>query len=188
MKRNKSVLKITCFYCAAVLPLAALGQADQNQLAKCYAIENISEKVACYDKLARPAQDASAVVSKTEPAITVKPAVTATSAEPGVTAEATVAVRAEPASTSENSSPQAKNEASIDEQEELVSTVMAINNREPHKLQITLANGQVWKQSIAKYFWIEENDTVRITQSRWGKSFRLTRDGKPGFIQVLRLR
>ncbi len=70
----------------------------------------------------------------------------------------------------------------------LVDTVASIKEIEPRKLQITLANGQVWKQNISKSFLLRANDRVRITGSGWGDAFRLAKDGKPGYIQVERLR
>jgi hypothetical protein len=66
--------------------------------------------------------------------------------------------------------------------------VAAVDQVEPRKLQVTLANGQVWKQNVGKSFLLRVNDTVQISKSRWGSSYRLQRDGTPGFIQVTRLR
>jgi len=70
----------------------------------------------------------------------------------------------------------------------LLERVTLIKELQPDKLQITLANGQVWQQTVGKAFFINVGDTVRIASSGWGRSFRLAIDGHPGFIQVSRLR
>jgi len=69
-----------------------------------------------------------------------------------------------------------------------VAKVASVAEAQPNKLLITLANGEVWQQTVAKAFLIRADDTVRIAGSGWGRSFRLAIDGHPGFIQVSRVR
>lgn len=71
--------------------------------------------------------------------------------------------------------------------ESLVSKVTSVREVQPNKLQITLENGQVWQQTVGKSFLLRPEDTVRIAGSGWGRSFRLTIEGHPGFIQVSRV-
>lgn len=53
--------------------------------------------------------------------------------------------------------------------------------------QITLSSGQIWRQVNARIFSLREGDKVQIAPSGWGKSYRLTVEGRSGFIQVERL-
>ena len=78
-------------------------------------------------------------------------------------------------------------ESSGSRDEALLAKVTVIKQVQPNKLRITLANGQVWQQTVGKAFFIRTNDTVRIAASGWGRSYRLEVDGHPGFIQVSRL-
>jgi hypothetical protein len=162
----------------------------QTGLAKCYAIADISTRVACYDNLARPKQDASSAVSQTPAVKAVEPVTTMNAAEPAIAAKTPAPARAEPeASKIEKFGQQsAKIEANAKGEEALIGKVASFKEVESNKLQITLTNGQVWKQTIGKSFLLHENDTVRISPSSWGSSYRLEKDGKPGFIQVSRVR
>lgn len=188
--QNSTLLMAGCFYCAVLLSPFALAQADKSQLAACFAIAENNARLACYDTLARPGQAAAATVSPTpaQPtAPTAAPSVQAasvTSAAPAAIAKAAPA--APELAPKESFGKQVPRSEQVEEV--LVDKVAAIKEVEPKKMQITLANGQVWKQSIGKSFMLRPNDTVRITGSPWGDSFRLEKDGKPGYIQVQRLR
>jgi hypothetical protein len=161
MRFNQAMIaKLLCLSAMAGLPGAVLAQADRTQLAACYAIADVNARVACYDRLARPAQVSGSAAQSQVPEL---------------------------ARADSFGQQQARIEVE-EEQETLLATVVAISEVEPNKLQITLSNGQVWKQSVGKNFMLRKDDAVRITQSSWGSSFRLEKDGKPGYIQVLRLR
>lgn len=145
---------------AMALPLHALAQTGtiQLELARCAAIADINARVACYDALANTRQN--------QPQSAV-PAVPRTQ----VPEEA-----------------QAKPVADARNAQTLLARVTQLREVQPGKMRITLANGQVWQQTVAKAFFIRTNDTVRIDSSGWGRSFRLTIDGHPEYIQVSRLR
>ncbi len=198
---RSTFLKIACFYGAVILPFTALAQTDklQLELGKCLGISDISTRVACYDNLARSQQGKTAATQapakKTVEVVESVPAVTpATPVESAPIAKAAASTpasaRAEPeASKIEKFGQQpARIVAEANGEEVLVAKVTMIKEVETNKLQITLTNGQVWKQTIGKSFFLHENDTVRISPSGWGSSYRLEKDGKPGFIQVSRLR
>ena len=71
---------------------------------------------------------------------------------------------------------------------EVLDKVASFKEFQPNKLQITLANGQVWQQTVSKAFLMRVDDTVRLSATGWGHSFRLSVEGHPDFIQVRRLR
>jgi len=148
-----------CLACAVLLPLAAFAQADplRVELARCATITEVPSRVACYDALARPTESRS----------------------PGKAPE--------PVSSESFGQPKRKPEPSEKRDESLLAKVTDVREVQPNKLQITLANGQVWQQTVGKAFLIRANDTVRIASSGWGRSFRLEVDGHPGYIQVSRL-
>ncbi len=193
MKLTCSLLvKTVCIYGAVVIPLTAMAQTDklQLELGKCSAIADINARVACYDNLARPQQDKAPVSTSGVPAAkVVESAPAAKAVEPAVTAKAPAPARAEAEAgkIEKFGQQQTKLESNAKGEEALIGKVSILKEVEPNKLQITLANGQVWKQMIGKPFYIRENDTVRISPSSWGSSYRLEIDGKPGFIQVSRL-
>jgi hypothetical protein len=178
--------RAVCFYATALLSLGAMAQTDRQQMERCYGITANDARLACYDALVRPA---TPIAASPAPAATAPAPAAPPRAETATTAEAPLAARSEEPVTTENFGQQtARIEADAEGEAALVATVTAIDEVEPNKMLITLANGQVWRQSIGKSFLLRENDTVRIVRSPWGESFRLQKDGKPGYIQVLRQR
>jgi hypothetical protein len=71
--------------------------------------------------------------------------------------------------------------------DEIHSTIAELNERRPNEYVITLANGQVWSQSLAKRYPLRTGQPVRIYSTRWGDSYRLTAIESKGYIQVERL-
>ena len=189
MKLKKAMIaKLFCVGSVVLMPFTTLAQADlQTGLARCYAMADINTRVACYDNLARPQNKVE--TSQVPAAKAAESAAVSKSQEPALAAKNPVAVRAEPeASKIEKFGQQsAKIEANAKGEEALVGKVASFKEVELNKLQITLTNGQVWRQTIGKAFLVRENDTVRISPSNWGSSFRLEIDGKKSFIQVSRL-
>lgn len=198
MKKLKPVFLWIVSGCTALLlSLSALAQTDQLQLelGKCAGIADINARVACYDKLVRPLQSRpetsqTPTANKVESATPAKTAVAAAPAPQTAPAATTVAPAPAESATSrmEQFGKQARLESNSKGDESLVGKVSMIKEVELNKIQITLANGQVWQQMIGKSFLLNVNDTVRISPSGWGSSFRLEIDGKPGYIQVSRLR
>ena len=194
MKLNKAMIAgLCCVGSVVVLPHALLAQASKSQLDRCYALAGVNERVACYDNLARPGQDATATVPQRKPVPVVESA--AIPGEAAIVAKpaAPTPARVEPeASRMEKFGKQearqdAKLVADDKGEDALIVKVIAIKELPANKLQITLANGQIWTQTIGKSFLLNPNDVVHITKSSWGNSYRLEKDGKPGFIQVARL-
>lgn len=149
-----------------LLPLGASAQVDtlRQELGRCAGMTEITARVACYDALARPQMDKLRV--ENAPAAATVPA----------------------AALSPTPAPLKARPESVERSDEaLMSRVAALKEIQRDKLQITLENGQVWQQTVAKPFLLRANDTVRIAGTGWGRSFRLEVDGHPGYIQVSRV-
>ena len=69
-----------------------------------------------------------------------------------------------------------------------VGNITSLQAREPNRYLITLDNGEVWEQRVAKRFQLRVGQQVRVEPSQWGSSYRLFIDGVNGFIQVARVR
>lgn len=71
--------------------------------------------------------------------------------------------------------------------DEIRSSITAIEVRRRNQHVITLENGQVWRQSLAKRYPLRVGQEVRIYSTRWGDSSRLSAIEANGFIQVERI-
>jgi hypothetical protein len=69
-----------------------------------------------------------------------------------------------------------------------VSSVKELHEVLPNAWQITLENGQVWRQTVSKRYELRAGAQVRIYSTRWGSASRLTSDTINGYIQVERVR
>jgi hypothetical protein len=74
-----------------------------------------------------------------------------------------------------------------DDEKELRDIVTALEKTGPNIWTITLSSGQLWRQMEGKPYRLEVGDNVRIYQSFWGKSYRLTAPRLASFIQVQRI-
>jgi len=195
----------------ALTALSAQAQSDlQNRLFACAGVEDVLARLACFDDLSRAesaALDEQRVVQTPAPASAspvaeqqaeqpsppqpvARPAPPQPVAEVRETTPAPVATPEESAGavrTFGQSTATARVEADAEGNTELVDTVTAVRQVDPTKIQITLSSGQVWRQTVGKRYLLREGDTVHISGSSWGDEFRLSADGKRGFIQVRRV-
>lgn len=132
----------------------------------CIDIESVLERLDCYDMLARAARAAQ---SSTDPARPSQPATDATPAS----ATAARAAPSEPAPSNATES---------------VSEVAALREIQPGRLEITLTNGEVWRQTRSDRYRLAVGHEVRIYASRFGQDYRLTAPALRGFVQVERVR
>lgn len=72
-------------------------------------------------------------------------------------------------------------------EQELVDTVASIKAIRQNQLDVTLESGQVWRQMTSKRYSLREGDSVVIRPTIWGKSYRMSTERIPGFIQVERI-
>ncbi len=54
----------------------------------------------------------------------------------------------------------------------------------PNAWQITLENGQVWRQTVSKHYELRVGTEIKIYGTHWGSALRLSSEGLNGYIQV----
>ncbi len=146
-------------------------------LAQCVALESEEARFACYQERVDAAlaheEDPVAVESESgaerpRPAPAAQPA-----AEPAPAAAA--ATRA--------------NQPAVEQEpEEIFGTITALRERTPNTWVITLDNGQVWHMNRPKRYPLRVGQDVRLYQTGWGSSYRLTAPEHGSFVQVERIR
>ncbi|MES2623663.1 MAG: hypothetical protein V4628_00155 [Pseudomonadota bacterium] len=72
--------------------------------------------------------------------------------------------------------------------ETLHAKIVQLELFKPDIWTITLDNGQVWRQNIARRFNLRADDVIQIYNTRWGKQYRLEAERFNGYIQVERIR
>lgn len=160
MKLACTLTFVAALSCAGMAPAAAQSAAETG-VAECAAIESAVARLDCFDALARKVRAA-------EPArvVTVPPAA------------------AEPAAR-----PQRRETRAADRAEgEQVSQVAALREIQPGRLEVTLTNGQVWRQTNSERYNLLVGHEVKIYPTSFGEYFRLSSTKARGFIQVERLR
>jgi len=195
----KQTLSLTLFLPVILLAAGAQAQTElRNQLQQCAEVDNVLERLACYaelstDNAATPPPSAPAasppVVNRPQPAAPAR-AVTESVPAPESTqaAESDEPVAEDDISSFGQAPEQARVETLEDGEKALVDTITEIKRLDSTRVLITLASGQVWRQTVGKRYLLREGDTVRITASDWGNDYRLSADGKRGYIQVNRAR
>lgn len=72
--------------------------------------------------------------------------------------------------------------------EELHDRVASLKRVLPDRWIVTLASGQVWRQTVTASYNLREGMEVRIYPTRFGNGYRLSAQGLKGFIQVERIK
>lgn len=145
---------------ACLLPvgLAAQTPALPDALRQCLAVVDDPARLACYDSLARTR---TAAPARQDAAL--------------------------PDRVESFGQPAAQVVSSDDSTETLIDIVSEARRLEPTRWLLTLQSGQVWRQTVGKSYLIRPGDQVRISSSSWGSDFRLSVDGRRGYIQVSRV-
>jgi len=157
---------------------AATLEAQEPQLvdiSPCVAIESGVARLDCYDALARSAREAAAHAHAPAPAPAPAPAQSVRAAPPASNREA----RAASASSSADA-----REAAV----EIASEVAELREIQPGRLEITLTNGQIWRQVNSDRYRLRVGHEVVLYPTRFGEHYRLTAPALRGFIQVDRVR
>jgi hypothetical protein len=159
MKQVCNITLVAAFSCAA-MSLAAQPAADAG-IAECAAIESAVARLDCFDALARKMR----------------------AAEPGrvVTVPPPEVERAERPSRSEG-------RAADRVEGEQVSQVASLRQIQPGRVEVTLTNGQVWRQTNSDRYNLLVGHEVRLYPTGFGEYFRLSSTKARGFIQVERVR
>jgi hypothetical protein len=174
MNQPRTATLIVAVACAAGT-LAAQQPEEASSLAQCAAIESAVARLDCFDALARRARASEAA-----------PAPQGESAA----RRASESVVSEPERAVPNDSEVSRREerAADRGQRELTSQVAALREIQPGRLEVTLANGQVWRQTSSDRYHLLVGHEVRVYPSGFGQYFRLTSKESRGFIQVERVR
>jgi hypothetical protein len=171
----------TAVVVSALLCGAAAAQSSGDTAAAIDACARIADQVArleCFDKLARPA-----------PSRSVEPAASSAPPQP-VEPQRSAAAPAEDLASAPAASVPSKREARAADraEREIMSSITALREIQPGRLEVTLANGQVWRQMYSDPYNLLVGHEVKIYPSGFGHYFRLTSTRLRGFIQVERVK
>jgi hypothetical protein len=169
----------------AVAGAAAAQPAAEAGIAECATIESAVARLDCFDALARrthaasPGNEARVAPAESAPGAH---APTSRAAEP----EGVVTV---PPAAREPAAPPSRREAraGVSAEDEQVSQVAALREIQPGRLEVTLTNGQVWRQTNSDRYNLVVGHDVRLYRSGFGGT-RLSSLQARGFIQVERVR
>jgi hypothetical protein len=154
--------------------------------APCLTLQNAAEKLACFEKQVTAAQGSVAVNPPAAKAEVVRqsppppPPVVKASEPVRVAVVESVGIPGNFGLKQDNKSEQPK--------DELTSTIVSLKATVPNKYQITLQNGQVWRQVHAQRYALVTGQEVHIAQGGWGGSYRLAVAKLGGFIEVERVK
>lgn len=197
-----AILTITCL---TSNPLQAQdAEALLNELRACSDIPSVTERIDCFDLLTNesissPQQDLETSMETTlqinTPApstpvaapIIQSPSLNSTTASP-VARQAEIAPNTT-AFIEDEFGWQDAVEVEAKQEEEIITSIVELEQLRPRKSLFTLANGQVWRQRNIELYHLREGYEVRIYRSGWGiNSFRLTSSRLGGYIPVERIR
>ncbi len=136
-------------------------------VAECIKLEAPEARLACYES-----RVAAVFGERAAKAAAARPAALA----PPVAAP----VQSQRAEKPQAAEPQAAND--------IVSRVKELREVVPNAWQITLENGQVWRQTVSKRYALKSGQQIKIYSTRWGSASRLSTDEINGYIQVERVR
>ena len=156
-------LSFTLLLIAAALPWTEVSAQDgpavsDQALGRCRAIQDTAARAACYDSLV-----------DTQPQ----------SSEAQRLMIENQRLRQEMA--------RQRNAEKDEETSELVDMIAALEKR-PDGWIVTLKNGQIWRQHINRRYELKVGQQVRIYPTLFGGGYKLTAQGRGGFIYVKRAR
>lgn len=173
MKKARTAMLIVAVACTAGT-LAAQQPKEPSSLADCAAIESAVARLDCFDALARKERGVQASAPQ-------EPSTARQSSESS-------APKPEDAVPDDAQASRRDDRAADREQREVTSQVSALREIQPGRLEVTLANGQVWRQTSSDRYNLLVGHEVRVYPSGFGESFRLTATKVRGYIQVQRVR
>jgi hypothetical protein len=181
MKRARSTaVVVSVLLCGVAVAQSSFGDTTAA-IEACARIADQVARLDCFDKLARPVPGRSV---ETPPS----PAAPAAVGPPQSSAAAppTAADTAPAPAASVPSKREARAAERADR--EVMSSVTALREIQPGRVEVTLANGQVWRQTYSDSYNLLVGHEVKIYPSGFGQYFRLTSTKLRGFIQVERVK
>jgi hypothetical protein len=183
---------IACASIAGVInaqPASVPAESVNVDISDCLDLETREQQIACYLARADEAVEAH-----------VPGATAAGNHDPGEPSGASSPARSDPPSAPNRpAQPQSRqqpappaaaaaSEAPDEAETEIVATITSVREVQPNVYAIELDNGQAWRQSSPKRYFLREGAEVRLVPTRWGESYRLTDPDVGNFIQVERVR
>jgi hypothetical protein len=167
--------------CVAGTVAAQSRSETTDGVAACAAIESAVARLDCFDELAtRAGADDGA-----DPAPRTAPQEAADSGNGAP--ESSGAANAPPADETNRVSRREARAADRAERE-LTGRVAAVREIQPGRIEVTLANGQVWRQTNSDRYNLLVGHEVRLYPTGFGQYFRLSAKELRSFIQVERVR
>jgi len=177
----------TAVVVSALLCGVAVAQTSSDTAAAIDACARIADQAArldCFDKLARPAPGRN-VETTSSPAPPAAVAPQRSAAAPSTAAATSTDTAPAPAA----SVPSKREARAADRAElEVMSSITALREILPGRVEVTLANGQVWRQTHSDPYNLLVGHEVKIYPSGFGKYFRLSSTEVRGFTQVERVK
>jgi hypothetical protein len=119
----------------------------------------------------------------------VAPAAAATAPAAPASAAATNPAAASPTNAAPPQAPAPQTRSEPEQATEFVGEVAALREIQPARLEITLTNGEVWRQTSSDRYRLQVGHEVRIYRGRFSEQYwRLTAPALKGFVQVERVR
>ena len=160
MKHARNTTLVSVLLSAGGIVGAQGSDETTSGVAACAQLESATARLDCYDELARKAgrNDASAVAPST--------------------------------ASPDETKPVSRREARAADRQEREQTgqVASIREIQPGRIEVTLTNGQVWRQTNSDRYNLLVGHEVHIYPSGFGKYFRLSSPELGKFIQVERVR
>jgi hypothetical protein len=195
--QQRTATLVVSVLCASGTLSAQEAPEKPASLAECAAIESAVARLDCFDALARRERGAAAPAQQRPQ---VRQAQQRQPAQPqqrqpaqqaqNDPREASESAAVAPRVTAPDEVRASRRDARASEREELevTSRVAGLREIQPGRVEVTLANGQVWRQTASDRYNLLVGHEVRVYPSGFGQSFRLTSKETRGYIQVERVR
>jgi hypothetical protein len=163
---------------AAILLLLSLSAATETAETDCTAIEDPSERLACFDAVYGNADATESIEQPLDRDDLVEIEPDSAAVEPSAAAVIPATVPSEPVS-SEDVSGQAEKKTGFlgDELVNVTTTISAILAGDKQKMVFELDNGQIWLQSSPRNLPFKEGDVVTVKNALLGGYFLRSEKG-----------
>jgi hypothetical protein len=175
MKQARSTAVVVSALLCGVAVAQGSGETGAA-IGACARIEDQAARLECFDTVARSSRGVETAPSPAPPA--------AVESQRSAAAPPTAAATAPAPAASSRREARASGKA----EGEVLSSVTALREIQPGRVEVTLANGQVWRQTYSDSYNLLVGHEVKIYPSGFGKSFRLTSIEVRGFTRVERVK
>lgn len=181
----KSAMTVLTGFVLTMTPGSFLGAQPEGRLIDCTQIDDPERRLACYDTLIGRSSNGTSDDDTDSPGQAIPSPPPQNAQTDTVDADSKTPPTVE--DFGQESNPSRARIQRDDDNFELIDTVEDLRQYNRGRIEITLSSGQIWRQSAAKNFHLNEGDEVRIYPSDFGIDYRLSVLGRSGFIQVRRI-